>query len=261
MTTLLLTLSMLGASGALMNVTAVADPGPFFALTFDAHERTEGARELLSLLRERRVRATLFVTGTFAERNPDLLRIAVAAGHEIGNHTYSHLHLTSWAANHRHETLPGVTRQRLQDELKRTAVAIATAIGRQPAPLWRAPYGEHNAEVRAWAAELGLVHVDWTRAEGSSLDALDWVEDPRARNFLSAEAIARRLIRFEERTGVPLAGSIILMHLGSGRAAPPLLEALPIFLDETDRRGLRPIPVGDLLARAGQAADQAAPRR
>lgn len=254
MSTALLALAILAARGAVINVTAVADPGPYFALTFDAHERTEGAKELLSLLRERRIRATLFVTGRFAERNPDILRLAVAAGHEIGNHTYSHPHLTKWAATHRHETLPGMTRQRLQDELRRTAIAIATATGRQPAPLWRAPYGEHNAEIRAWAAELGLLHVDWTRAEGSSLDALDWVEDPHARNFLSAEAIARRLIRFEERTGVPLAGSIILMHLGSGRANPPLLEALPIFLDETDRRGLRPIPVGELLAREGQAA-------
>lgn len=245
---------LLVAAAAAANVAAVPDPGPFFALTFDAHERTEGARELLSLLRERRIRATLFVTGTFATRHPDILRLAVAAGHEIGNHTYSHPHLTSWAVNRRHDTLPGVTRQRLHDELRRTAEAIAAAIGRPPAPLWRAPYGEHNAEIRAWAGELGLVHVDWTRAGGDSLDALDWVEDPRARNYLSAEAIARRLIRFEERTGRPLSGSIILMHLGSGRATPPLLEALPMFLDEMDRRGLRPLPVGELLQRQRQGA-------
>jgi peptidoglycan/xylan/chitin deacetylase (PgdA/CDA1 family) len=236
------------------NVATVPAPGPYFALTFDAHERTEGAKELLALLRERGVRATLFVTGTFAARHPEILRLAAAAGHEIGNHTYHHPHLTTWATNGRHDTLPTMTRERLQEELTRTAEAITAAIGRPPAPLWRAPYGEHNAEIRGWAAELGLLHVDWTRAGRASLDALDWVEDPQARNYLSAEAMARRLLHFEERTGVPLAGSIVLMHLGSGRTTPPLLEALPIFLDETDRRGLRPLPVGELLRRASTAS-------
>ena len=67
---------------------------------------------------------------------------------------------------------------------------------------------------------------------------------------VGAEARARRLIEFEARSGVPLAGSIILMHLGTARPDAPLIEALPIFLDETDRRGLRPLPVGELLRRA-----------
>ena len=247
---LLLLLGARSPDPATLNVTGLAAVGPYFALTFDAHEQSQGAAELLALLRERHIRATLFVTGRFAEKFPEILR-AAAAGHEIANHTYSHTHLTTWSENRRHDCRPGITRERLQEELRRTAAAIEAAVGRPPAPLWRAPYGEHNASIRAWAAELGLVHVDWTRAEGSSLDALDWVEDPRARNYLSAEAIARRLLRFEERTGTPLAGSIILMHLGSGRSDPPLLEALPIFLDETDRRGLEAIPVGELLRRAG----------
>lgn len=248
----LLLLAGAGQGGpATLNVTGLATVGPYFALTFDAHEQSQGAAELLALLRERRVRATLFVTGRFAEHFPEILRTAAAAGHEIGNHTYSHTHLTTWSENQRHDTRPGIGRELLLDELRRTAAAIEAAIGRPPAPLWRAPYGEHNAAIRAWAAELGLVHVDWTRSEGSSLDALDWVENPRSRNYLSAEAIARRLLRFEERTGTPLAGSIILMHLGSGRTDPPLLEALPIFLDETDRRGLKALPVGELLRRGG----------
>ena len=123
-----------------------------------------------------------------------------------------------------------------------------------PSPYWRAPYGEQNATIRAWAAELGFVHVDWTRGPHDSLDALDWVEGPGEHGFMSPEAIARRLLSFESKNGVPLAGAIVLMHLGSARERPPLLEALPIFLDETDHRGLRPVPVGELLRRAATAA-------
>lgn len=226
------------------------DAGPYFALTFDAHAEMHGARELLALLRERHIRATIFVTGRFAERHPELLREAMRDGHEIGNHTYSHPHLTTWAHNHRHDTLQGVTRAMLQGELERTERAVIAAAGKPPARLWRAPYGEHNAEIRGWAAELGYRHVDWTRANGDALDALDWVEDPRQRRYLGPEAMARRLLSFERRTGVPLAGSIVLMHLGSSRPEPPLLEALPIFLDETDHRGLHPVTVDGLLRRA-----------
>lgn len=251
---LLTALTLLAAASALAgpapSVESVPDAGPYFSLTFDAHGEIQGALEMLALLRERHVRATIFVTGRFAERYPDVLRLAVRDGHEIGNHTFSHPHLTTWAENHRHDLRPGVTRAFVQGELRRAAQAITAAIGRPPAPLWRAPYGEQNAAIRGWAAELGLLHVDWTRAPGESLDSLDWVEDPHKRNFLSAEAMARRILGFERRTGVPLAGSIVLMHLGSSREDLPLLEAVPIVLDETDHRGLHPVPVSVLLARS-----------
>lgn len=236
------------------NVASLPRAGSHFALTFDAHAEAQGAGELLALLRARGIRATLFVTGRFAQRFPHIVRQAFADGHEIGNHTLSHPHLTTWESNRRHQTRAGVTREFLQRELAETTAIITATIGIAPAPLWRAPFGEHNAEIRAWASEIGLTHVDWTRADDRSLDALDWVENPKARNYLGAEAMARRLIEFEARSGVPLAGSIILMHLGNSRADSPLLEALPIFLDETDRRGLRPVPVGELMRRAGKPA-------
>ncbi|MBZ5587043.1 MAG: polysaccharide deacetylase family protein [Acidobacteriia bacterium] len=244
---------------AATNINAVQGAGPFYALTFDAHVEAAGAAELLALLRERRVHATIFATGRFAESFPELLRQAARDGHEIGNHTWSHPHLTTWAGNHRHDTQPGITRSRLQDELRRTAAAIEAAIGHPPSPFWRAPYGEHNAVLRGWAAELGLIHVDWTHADHDSLDALDWVEEPGTRRYLGPEAMARRLLNFERKTGVSLAGSIVLMHLGASRPDLPLLEALPIVLDETDIRGLRPVPVGELLNRAAGLPGRPAP--
>ncbi len=242
---------------ATVNIAAVPEAGPFFALTFDAHEEAQGADELLSLLRDRSVRATIFVTGRFAETYPGLLQRAARDGHEIGNHTFSHPHLTTWATNHRHDTRPEITREKLLDEFQRTATAIRAATGREPSRFWRAPYGEHNPTIRAWAAEVGLVHVDWTHGTTDSLDALDWVEQPGTSRYLNPQAIARRLLEFETHHGIPLAGSILLMHLGNSRADQPLLEALPIVLDETDRRGLRPLPVGELLTRgAGEASRQ-----
>ena len=251
LTSVLSALLLAAAPVATANVDSVQGAGPYFALTFDAHVEAAGAAELLALLRERHVRATIFVTGRFAETFPELVRQAASDGHEIGNHTFTHPHLTTWAQNRRHDTRPEITRERLRDELLRTAAAIEAATGRPPSRFWRSPYGEHNATIRGWAAELGLVHVDWTHADHDSLDALDWVEEPGTRRYLGPEAMARRLLNFETKTGVALAGSIVLMHLGASRPDQPLLEVLPIVLDETDRRGLRPLPVGDLLARSG----------
>ena len=242
---------LLTAAPAAVNIASVPGAGPYFALTFDAHVEANGAAQLLALLRERHLHATIFATGRFAETFPDLLRQAAADGHEIGNHTFTHPHLTTWAANHRHDTRPEITRARLQEELLRTAAAIQAAIGRPPSRFWRAPYGEHNPTIRAWAAELGLVHVDWTHADHDALDALDWVETPGTRRYLGPEAMARRLLNFEATTGVPLAGSIMLMHLGNSRPDLPLLEALPLVLDETDLRGLHPVTIGELLAHGG----------
>jgi peptidoglycan-N-acetylglucosamine deacetylase len=234
------------------NVLAVPTAGQVFAITLDAHAAENGAEPLLAFLRERRIKVTLFVTGRFALENPKLLRIAAEDGHEIGVHTFDHPHLTTWAYDRRNLVRPGVTRVFLQDQLRRSAVAIQAVTGRAPAPLWRAPYGEHNATIRAWAAELGYLQVDWTRAPGDALDALDWVDDPSRRNYLDAEAIARRILGFEARHGISLAGSIILMHLGSTRPQHPLLEALPVILDETDHRGLRPVTVTELLRLGGR---------
>lgn len=241
------------AAGA-VNVASVAETGPYFALTFDAHAASDGARELLALLRERRLRATLFVTGGFARANAEILREAHRDGHEIGNHTDSHPHLTTWEENRRHDTRASISRDVLQRELRLADEAIRAALGgAAPTAFWRAPYGEHNAQIRGWAAELGLIHVDWTRGGSLSLDALDWVENPRAKIFLGPEAMARRLLSFEQATGVRLAGGIVLMHLGTGRPDHPLLEALPILLDETDLRGLKAVPVGELLGRRNNA--------
>ena len=43
------------------------------------------------------------------------------------------------------------------------------------ARLWRAPYGEVNEDIRAWAFEKGYAHVGWTAdyALRESLDTLD----------------------------------------------------------------------------------------
>ena len=65
------------------------------ALTFDDGPHPKYTEQLLDGLKERGVAATFFVTGENAENYPDIIRREQDEGHLIGNHTYSHIQLTS----------------------------------------------------------------------------------------------------------------------------------------------------------------------
>ncbi len=60
------------------------------ALTFDDGPTPSATSEILKVLDEKRVKATFLVTGVELERNMSEARKIVAAGHELGNHSYSH---------------------------------------------------------------------------------------------------------------------------------------------------------------------------
>ena len=64
-------------------------------LTFDDGPHPKYTEQLLDGLKERNVVATFFVTGENAENYPEIIRREQEEGHLIGNHTYSHIQLTS----------------------------------------------------------------------------------------------------------------------------------------------------------------------
>ncbi len=219
----------------------VQDAGPRIAITFDGNASSNRTAELLDLLQQHDLEVTIFVTGRFIERYPSIIRRAVLSGHEIGNHTYSHPHLTTYAKNRRHRLLPEVTKKRFQEELRRTEEAHVKATGHSMQSLWRAPYGEENRALRGWALEMGYLHVRWSSLEGASLDSHDWVADEHSSLYKSSRRIMERLIQFPK-----LEGGIILMHMATEREEPPW-EELPVFLDALEQRGLEPTTVTRLL--------------
>jgi peptidoglycan/xylan/chitin deacetylase (PgdA/CDA1 family) len=66
------------------------DPGKRIALTFDDGPDPRWTPKILELLRHERVSGTFFMVGSQAARHPDLVREVERAGHEIGNHTFTH---------------------------------------------------------------------------------------------------------------------------------------------------------------------------
>lgn len=220
---------------------------PEIVLSFDAGSSSRGTAEILDVLRAHDVRTTVFLTGEFIDREPELVRRIVAEGHEVGNHTWSHPHLTTFARNRKQTTLPRITRGLFLDEIRRTEEAFGRVTGKKMAPYWRAPFGEENSEIRGWAEEAGYLHVGWTRGRRSNLDALDWVSDPDSPIYYDPQALTRRLMKFGETNGTTLNGGIVLMHLGSDRQAAQRLDrALPELIAGLRAQGMRLVSVSEM---------------
>lgn len=219
------------------------------ALTFDGGSEANVVGEILDSLRAANVRVTIFLTGQFIRLHPDWVRRMAADGHEIANHTDTHPHLTSYATNHRQHTLPDVTREFLVGQLRRAEESYRTLTGRAIAPFWRAPYGEHNGEIRSWAEEAGYRHVSWTQGAGAAedLDTRDWVADRSSRIYRSREQIAARILEFGNGRPEGLSGGIVLMHLHSNRRTDRPHEGLPNLVKALHGQGYRLVTISQLL--------------
>jgi peptidoglycan/xylan/chitin deacetylase (PgdA/CDA1 family) len=186
---------------------------PELLLSFDGGSEASSAVSILDTLEREGVRTTLFLTGEFIRNHPDLVQRILTQGHEIGNHTQSHRHLTTWETNRRHDTRPDVDRGVLLRELEAARQALQEVAAVDMAPFWRAPYGEVNREILHWAAEAGYLHVGWT----PGFDSLDWVADPDSRHYRTPEEFLSLLARKARGESQGLNGAIILMHLHSNR--------------------------------------------
>jgi peptidoglycan/xylan/chitin deacetylase (PgdA/CDA1 family) len=204
------------------------------ALTFD--DGPAGATEaVLDLLAAHGARATFFVLGRQVAGREGTLRRALAEGHELGNHGWSHLRATEAGA------------AEVREELERTAAAIEAATGVRPR-LARPPYGDGAEAFAAAAAAAGLAPtVLW------SVDPEDWRPGEGA-------AIAARVL---ERVHP---GAIVDLHDGWGRtpaSREPTVAALAVLLPALAGAGWASLTVSELLEAQGasRSTTQPAPSR
>ncbi|WP_330293373.1 polysaccharide deacetylase family protein [Streptomyces sp. NBC_00576] len=195
---------VLAAATALTGHTAApaqaAACNGYVGLTFDDGPSTNTAA-LLNALTRNGLRATMFNEGQYAAANPALVRAQVNAGMWVGNHSYTHPHLTQ------------LGQSQIDSEISRTQQAVANAGGGTPV-LFRPPYGETNATVKAVAARYGLTQIIW------DVDSQDW-------NGASTDAIVQAAARLTN-------GQVILMHDWSANT----LAAVPRIAQGLTGRGL-----------------------
>ncbi len=122
------------------------------ALTFDDGPNVACTGRLLDGLKKRNVRATFFVIGKNAKKNPKLTKRIYEEGHMIGNHTYTHIDMSK------------VSEGKAGKELKKTSRIVHAITGEYPQYM-RPPYGVCSQKLEE---SLDMILVRWT------IDPLDW---------------------------------------------------------------------------------------
>lgn len=203
--------AMLGGANRLAPIYEVARPDKKLSLTVNAAGGYRALQEILEILSRHGVRATFFLTGQWMEEHPSLVKQMVQAGHEIGNHSFTHPHL-------------GVLGESdLYYEIA-TADAIIKELTGERSRVFRPPFGEYNSQLMKAAYQLGYHVVMW------STNTYDW-RDPEV------TYIVRRIVEGARP------GAIILLN-ANGRNTPAALDsAIPLLR----QRGFEFVPVGELV--------------
>lgn len=221
------------------------------AITFDGASHVNAANDILDTLMSRGVSSTVFLTGRFIRKYPELVQRIVAEGHEVGNHTSTHPHLTSWGTTRSQTTLPEITRDVIGRELANANGHFRKLTGHDMQPLWRAPYGEKNKHICLWGQQYGYLHIGWKQARTwrNNFDTNDWVPDPETPGYHTPQEILEKFNELAEAQPYGMNGAIILMHLGTTRKEKDKLVhfALGEILDQLREKDYEFVTVSVLL--------------
>lgn len=206
-----MTVSTISASE--LPIYCVNTDKPYIALTFDSAWGTEDLTDILSILDKHNAPAVFFVTGEWADNNPDAIKQIDTAGHEIGNHGYAHKHM------------PTLSSEEMITEIQKCHNSVYNITGKDMT-LFRAPYSDWSDEVVNAAHAMGYAAIN------QSVDSLDWKE-------YGVDAIIKQVCQNKNLEN----GSIILLHNGTTYTK----DALDIMLTNLEQQGYHFIPLSSLI--------------
>ena len=185
-------------------------PEKWVCLTFDdGPSKTTPA--VLDALNAAGVKATFFVVGDWVDKYPDMVKEIFARGHEIGNHSDTHPHMSQ------------LSESAIKDELRIMSDKVEKLTGVRPT-LFRPPYGDYNNRVVEVSRAEGYECVQW------SIDSLDWKDRG------TEDIIKQCTYRVDN-------GDIVLFHNDSN----DIVNALPTVIKHYQGLGYTILPVSELL--------------
>jgi peptidoglycan-N-acetylglucosamine deacetylase len=128
---------------------------PMVSFVINVAWGNEHIPDMLATLKKHHIYATFFLEGRWVKNNPDLAKMIVDAGHEVGNHSYSHPNM---------EILETA---KVVDELKKTNEIIEVTTG-EKVKWFAPPSGSYRDEVVKIAHEMDMGTIMW------SVDTIDW---------------------------------------------------------------------------------------
>ncbi len=176
-------------------------------LTFDDGPTAAGTPALLDVLAEHDVRATFFLLGENAQHHPELVEATLAAGHEIGNHT--HTHIDAWKQ----------PAEAVGKELDLCTETLEEMSG-QSIRWIRPPFGRVTKSI-----------VQWSRQQGQRLILWD-IMPPDFEPTATIESVSANLMRGVRN------GSIIVLH-DNAKALPITAHVLERCLPQLKAEGYR----------------------
>jgi peptidoglycan/xylan/chitin deacetylase (PgdA/CDA1 family) len=190
--------------------TAAPGAGKTVALTFDGGPGVS-TDAILQILEANGVIATFFNMGDYLADRPATVWAQVAGGHQLGNHTWDHPHMTTLSAAAQ------------ADQMDRYNAEQTRLVG-FPACVFRPPFGEYNSTTLSVAQSRTMSAWNW------SVDTLDWQEEGSS----STESVNRIITRAQ--AGGSQSHPVILMHNGPV-GNPATVAALPTIIKFYRDRG------------------------
>lgn len=199
-------------SAPAVGADSAVEGGKYVALTFDDGPIAATTGPLLDGLKVRGAKATFFVVGSFIPWNEELLLRIAEEGHQIGQHTYSHIVLEEQSA------------QTVRRELQQTDQLLRELLGE--GEFWlRPPYGRISEQQYAL----------------SETPLITWTVDPEDWRLLDAKKVRDAVLREVE------SGDVILMH----DIYQSSVEAALMIVDELQKQGYRFVTVRELMELQG----------
>ncbi len=193
------------------------EKGKNIALTFNISWGDTKAIPILDELKNSGIKnATFFLSGSWAERHPDIVKRIIEDGHEIGSLGYNYENYTKME-----------DAKIRRDILK--AQEVFNKMGIKKVTLLRAPTGQFNKNVLKIADTLGYTFVHW------SIDSKDW-KNPGVEEIVSNVVTKTK------------GGNIVLLHASD--SAKQTEKALPVIIKELKQKGYSNLSVSDLISNA-----------
>lgn len=192
-------------------IYCVDTPEKKIAISFDAAWGANYTEDLLGILEKYDVKSTFFLVGFWVDKYPEMVKRIDEEGHEIGNHSSKHPHMSQ------------LSKEQIVNELKNTSNKIE-AITNKKVTLFRPPFGDYNNRLIETSREMGIQVIQW------DVDSLDYKD-------YGADAIVKKVLSKVK------SGSIVLFH----NNATYTKDALPIILENLQKEGYKIVPVSELI--------------
>lgn len=182
------------------------------AITFDCAWGADDIPTILEIIKKENVKASFFMVGQWAEKFPDQVRLIANDGHDIANHGYAHLRMST------------INKEKCKSEIELCNQKLEEIAGVK-VKLFRPPYGDYNNTVIDTCNSLGCYPIQW------NVDSLDWKKE------MSKQAILDRILK---RTKP---GAIVLFHNDTQYT----VELLPKIISELKAKGLGFCAVSEMI--------------